>query len=406
MSTERSTLHRTAQELTILMPCLNEIETIATCVAKAASFLRDHGIHGEVLVSDNGSTDGSIEAAVAAGARVVNAPIRGYGGALVAGIESATGKFIIMGDCDDSYDFYNLMPFVEALRSGADLVMGNRFKGGIKEGAMPFLHRYLGNPVLSFLGRLFFRSPIRDFHCGLRGFRKDAILGLNLRTTGMEFASEMVVKASLADLRVDEVPTTLSPDGRSRPPHLRTWRDGWRHLRFLLMYSPRWLFFYPGLACTVVGLFLVLALLRGPIELLPGIVFDVHSIILGCLLILVGTQAISFALLARRYAASRGMLPRRKAWLPEAMSLEAILSIALVLASGGLSGVIYSVSIWSKADFGELAYASLVRMLMISGTSLALSAQLVFNSFISGIIAIGIADPPRRNEPKSGDLTS
>jgi len=406
MTTGHSSSQSTTHELTILMPCLNEIETIATCVAKAASFLREHGIRGEVLVSDNGSTDGSIEAAVAAGARVVNAPIRGYGGALITGIESAAGKFIVMGDCDDSYDFYKLMPFVEALRSGADLVMGNRFKGGIKDGAMPFLHRYLGNPVLSFLGRLFFRSPIGDFHCGLRGFRKDAILGLNLRTTGMEFASEMVVKSSLAGLRVTEVPTTLGPDGRSRPPHLRTWRDGWRHLRFLLMYSPRWLFFYPGLACAGLGLFLVLALLRGPLELLPGIVFDVHSIILGCLLVLVGTQAISFALLARRYAASRGMLPRRKAWFPKALSLEAILVIALGLALGGIAGVIHSISIWSQTGFGELAYASLVRILMISGTSLALSAQLVFNAFLSEIITIGIAEPPRRRTEDAGDVAA
>ena len=230
-------------ELTILMPCLNEEETIGLCIRKALSFLEQHQIKGEVLIADNGSTDQSRDIARRLGARVVNVEEKGYGSALLGGIRAAKGQYIIMGDSDDSYDFLNLMPFVSKLREGYDLVMGNRFKGGIEKGAMPFLHRYLGNPVLTFIGRLFFRIGISDFHCGLRGFRRESILAIGLNTPGMEFASEMVVKSALSGLKIAEVPTTLSPDGRSRPPHLNTWRDGWRHLRFLLIYSPRWMFF-------------------------------------------------------------------------------------------------------------------------------------------------------------------
>src|SRR6266513_5466209 len=246
------------------MPCLNEAETVATCVRKAIGFLAESGISGEVLVADNGSTDGSQQLATDAGARVVPISDKGYGNALMGGINAARGKYVIMGDADDSYDFTNLMPFVNELRKGADLVMGNRFQGGIAPGAMPPLHRYLGNPVLTFIGRLFFRSPVGDFHCGLRGFSKAAVARLDLRTTGMEFASEMVVKATLQRLRIAEVPTTLSRDGRNRPPHLRSWRDGWRHVRFLLIYSPRWLFLYPGTILMIAGLLAALWLLPGP----------------------------------------------------------------------------------------------------------------------------------------------
>jgi glycosyltransferase involved in cell wall biosynthesis len=235
-----------AVELTVLMPCLNEVRTLPACIGKAQGYFRRAGVAGEVLIADNGSTDGSVELAQSLGARVVHVPQRGYGAALIAGIAAARGRFVIMGDSDDSYDFSNLQPYVDALRGGGQLVMGNRFAGGIKPGAMPPLHRYLGNPVLSFVGRLFFRSPIRDFHCGLRGFDRAAMQALGLQSPGMEFASEMVVKATLWGLRVTEVPTTLSPDGRDRPPHLRSWRDGWRHLRFLLVHAPAWLFMYPG----------------------------------------------------------------------------------------------------------------------------------------------------------------
>ncbi|MTA42772.1 MAG: glycosyltransferase, partial [Actinobacteria bacterium] len=253
-------------ELSVVLPCLNEAETLAVCIRKARASMNELGIDGEVVIADNGSTDGSQDIARSEGARVVDVPTRGYGAALIAGITDAKGTFVIMGDADDSYDLSNLGPFVEALRGGAELVMGNRFAGGIAPGAMPALHRYLGNPVLTAVGRVLFRSPVKDFHCGLRGFRRDAILELDLRTTGMEFASEMVVKATLNKLTIVEVPTTLSPDGRSRPPHLRTWRDGWRHLRFLLLYSPKWLFLYPGIVVFLLGLILGGALLRGPIN--------------------------------------------------------------------------------------------------------------------------------------------
>src|SRR5882762_10355162 len=269
-------------ELSIVIPCLNEAETLATCIKKAQQSLREHNVEAEIIVADNGSTDGSQEIARALGASVVDISAKGYGNALMGGIATAHGKYIIMGDADDSYDFSALGPFIEQLRAGFDLVMGNRFIGGIKPGAMPPLHRYLGNPLLTFIGRLFFRSPIRDFHCGLRGFSKEAFLKLDLQTTGMEFASEMVVKATLQHLRLTEVATTLSPDGRSRPPHLRSWRDGWRHLRFLLLYSPRWLFLYPGLAALVVGLL-------GTLWLLPeartvgGITLDVHTLLYAAL---------------------------------------------------------------------------------------------------------------------------
>jgi glycosyltransferase involved in cell wall biosynthesis len=240
-------------ELTILMPCLNEVRTIGICIRKAQQFLQRTGIHGEILIADNGSSDGSQSLALELGARVVDVPTRGYGAALMAGIQHSAGRFVIMGDSDDSYDFSRLDDFVASLRSGAELVIGNRFRGGIEAGAMPPLHRYLGNPVLSYLGRLFFRIPLGDFHCGLRGCSRDAVLRLGLVTPGMEFASEMIAKAALAGLRIAEVPTTLRPDGRDRPPHLRTWRDGWRHLRFLVLFCPRWLFLYPGVGFFFVG---------------------------------------------------------------------------------------------------------------------------------------------------------
>ena len=296
-------------ELTILMPCLNEAETIARCVDKARGFLSARGVAGEVLVADNGSSDGSQAIAEAHGARVIGVPERGYGAALIGGIAAARGRFVIMGDADDSYDFAALMPFVERLRAGADVVMGNRFQGGIAAGAMPALHRYLGNPGLSFLGRLFFGVRTGDFHCGLRGFDRDRVRVLDLRTTGMEFASEMVVRAALAAYRIEEVPTTLSPDGRSRPPHLRPWRDGWRHLRFLLIYSPRWLFLYPGLAILLAGMIGTAVLLPGAVSI-AGIVFDLHTFIVSCFAILVGLQSITFAVIARKYAAQRGLVRR------------------------------------------------------------------------------------------------
>jgi hypothetical protein len=271
-------------ELSILMPCLNEAETLASCI-------ETNRIRGEIVIADNGSTDGSRQIAQSYGVRVIDVPTRGYGAALAAGISAARGRYVIMGDADDSYDFNALMPFLEGLRGGSDLVVGDRFKGGIAPGAMPFLHHYLGNPVLSFLGRLFFRVSCRDFHCGLRGFSREAISGLGLRTTGMEFASEMLVRAGLAKLKITSVPTHLAKDGRSRPPHLHTWSDGWRHLRFLLLFSPRWLFIYPGLAMIALGLGLGFALLPGPVRITPEISLDVHTLIVAAISILVGISS-------------------------------------------------------------------------------------------------------------------
>ncbi len=295
-----------------------------------------------------------------------------------------------MGDSDDSYDFSNLMPYVEQLRVGYDLVMGNRFKGGIAKGAMPFLHKYLGNPVLSFLGRLFFKIPVGDFHCGLRGFRRDTALSLGLTTPGMEYASELVVRMALAGGSIKEVPTTLSKDGRSRPPHLNTWQDGWRHLRFLLMFSPRWLFFYPSLFILLVGITLTVLLAQGAVNITPNITLDIHSMIVGCFCVLVGMQGVSFAIVARRYAALRGFLPftNQVRYLVDAITLERVLIVASVFFLGGLAGLIYCVSNWFSVHLGALEYGSLVRVLMLSGTAVAIAVQLAFTSFLAEILEI------------------
>jgi len=290
------------------MPCLNEAETLATCIAKAQASLRERGVRGEVIVADNGSTDGSQTIAAEMGARVVSVQAKGYGNALLGGIAEERGTYVIVGDADDSYDFSEVGPFIEQLRLGHELVMGNRFKGHIKRGAMPALHRYLGNPLLSGIGQLFFHSPCGDFHCGLRGFRRDVMTRLNLQTAGMEFASEMVVKASLHRLRIVEVPITLSPDGRSRPPHLRSWRDGWRHLRFLLLYSPSWLFLYPGMLLMLLGLLIGVWLLPGP-RIINGIIFDVHTLLYAAMAIVIGFQSVIFAAFTKIFAINEGLLP-------------------------------------------------------------------------------------------------
>jgi glycosyltransferase involved in cell wall biosynthesis len=295
-------------ELSIVMPCLNEAETLEICIRKAQRSLEELGIEGEIIIADNGSTDGSQEIARMLGARVVQVESKGYGNAVMGGVNAAGGRYVIMGDADDSYDFANLGPFVEKLRQDNDLVMGNRFKGGIKAGAMPALHRYLGNPVLTAIGRLFFQSPCGDFHCGLRAFRVDSIKRLDLKTTGMEFASEMVVKATINKMRIAEVPTTLSPDGRSRPPHLRSWRDGWRHLRFLLLYSPRWLFLFPGAILMLTGLLVGAWLLPGP-RAIGKITFDVHTLLYAALAVIIGFQAVSFAVCTKVFAISVGLMP-------------------------------------------------------------------------------------------------
>src|SRR5215510_4723666 len=298
----------TAVEISVVIPCLNEAETLEACIREAQQGIRDAGVSGEIIVADNGSSDGSLDIAERLGVRVVNVKARGYGSALMGGIAAAFGKYVVIGDADDSYDFGHIPRFLEQLRQGADLVMGNRFLGGIQKDAMPPLHRYFGNPALTSIGRLFFKSPVRDFYCGLRGFRKDAYERMGLRTTGMEFATEMVVKATLLKMRITEVPTTLSPDGRSRPAHLRTWRDGWRTLRFFLLYSPRWLFLYPG-----IGLMLIGAILGGwllPAQRTVGAVnFDVHTLLYAAAFVSLGFQAVAFAVFTKFFAISEGPLP-------------------------------------------------------------------------------------------------
>ncbi|NBS57317.1 MAG: glycosyltransferase family 2 protein [Betaproteobacteria bacterium] len=369
-------------ELTILMPCLNEAETLADCVRKAKDYLARSGIEGEVLVADNGSSDGSPAIAQAHGARVVAVAAPGYGSALKGGIDSAQGRYIIMGDADGSYDFAALDAFVAKLREGCDLVMGNRFAGGIAPGAMPFLHRYLGNPVLSFLGRLFFGSSVRDFHCGLRGFSKAAIAGLDLRTTGMEFASEMVVKSILRGLKIAEVPTTLAPDGRSRPPHLRTWRDGWRHLRFLLLFSPHWLFLVPGLGMTCAGTLAMAALIPGPLPV-GSVVFDIHTMLYAGGAVIVGLQICGFAVFSKVVAMVAGLVPPdpgTEAIVRQA-SLERGLVFGGILAMIGVAGALYGVLEWRAAEFGPLVATSMMRVAIPSLTVLAAGVQVMFASF-------------------------
>lgn len=371
-------------ELTVLMPCLNEIETVTKCVVKARQCLERLGIAGEVLVADNGSTDGSQAASEQAGARVVPVPVRGYGAALFAGSCAARGRFIIMADSDDSYDFSRLDAFVEGLRAGADLVMGNRFLGGIRPGAMPWKNRYIGNPILSGIGRLLFKCPARDFHCGLRGFTKEAFLRMNLQTTGMEYASEMVIKATLLRLRIEEVPTTLDKDGRSRPPHLRPWRDGWRHLRFMLLFSPRWLFLYPGLTLAAVGLLLVLWLLPGPIMLSQSVGLDVQTLLFASLAVQLGVQMASFALCARIYALRVGLLPEspRTERFARVFHLEGGLLVGALLCLVGLAGALSNVIGWSEAGFGELDARQALRASIPAASALGLGAQVIVTSFL------------------------
>jgi len=369
-------------ELTILMPCLNEAETLGTCIQKAMGYLRQSGVKGEVLIADNGSTDGSQTIAEGLGAIVVAVGERGYGSALKGGIAAARGRYIIMGDCDDSYDFTSLDAFVEKLRAGYELVMGNRFLGGIAPGAMPPLHKYLGNPVLSFIGRLFFKSPIRDFHCGLRGFSKKAIERLDLQTSGMEFASEMVVKSTIHGLKLAEVPTTLSPDGRTRAPHLRSWHDGWRHLRFLLIYSPRWLFLFPGLILSTIGVIILALLAPGPLTV--GVVtFDIHTMLYAGVAVILGFQLSAFAIFSKVFAVSARLIPedsRTTAILREA-TLERGLVFGGILAAAGAVGSLYGFFAWRALDFGPLVATAMMRVTIPSLTALAVGVQIMFASF-------------------------
>ncbi len=376
-------------ELSVVMPCLDEAETIESCIAKAQASIAKLGIRGEVVIADNGSTDGSRELAGALGARVIDVSTRGYGAALQEGIQAARGEFVIMGDADDSYDFSRLEPFLEQLRAGYDLVMGNRFLGGIAPGAMPSLHRYLGNPVLTALGRLFFHSPSGDFHCGMRGFRRSAIPRLNLRTTGMEFASEMVVKATLMGLRITEVPTTLSRDGRSRPPHLRSWRDGWRHLRFLLLYSPRYLFLVPGAVLTLAGLGLLSWLLPGS-RVVGRVAFDIHTMLFAAAAVAVGAQSMMFWLFGKAFATSEGLLPPdpRLSVLSGRHSLEFGIVAGLLLFITGIGLAAYAVFSWDRRAFGPLNPQETMRVAIPAMLLLILGVQIIFGSFFLSVLGL------------------
>ena len=376
-------------EVTVVMPCLNEAETLAVCIRKALGCLSENGFTGEVVVADNGSTDGSQAIAEAEGARVVSVEAKGYGSALMGGIAAAKGQYVIMGDADDSYDFSSLVPFIERLREGNDLVMGNRFRGGIAPGAMPPLHRYLGNPVLSGLGRLFFPCPVGDFHCGLRGFSREAFDRMKLQTTGMEFASEMVVKATLLGLQIAEVPTTLSPDGRSRPPHLRSWRDGWRHLRFMLLFSPGWLFLYPGLLLMTIGLG-VGGWLLPEARQLGGATLDVNTLAYSALAVMLGFQSVLFAVFTRTFVSTQGLGKESRVLnrLYRYVTLETGLIVGVVLIVLGLVGSVSATLGWRELDFGELNPSEVMRQVIPSTLAIALGFQIVLASFFLSVLGL------------------
>lgn len=386
----------TQPELTFLFPCLNEAETLGACIAEVAGALSHLGIRGEILVADNGSTDGSPDIAARAGARVIavadsfpNVAKRGYGTGLLAGLDAARSDRVVFADSDGSYDVSNLGAYVEALAGGADLVMGNRFRGGIRPGAMPLLHRVVGNPGLTLLGRIFFRAPVGDVNCGMRGCRRRAILDLNLRSMGMEFAIEMVAKASLNGLSIAEVPTVLRPDGRTRKPHLRTFHDGWRQLRFMLLYSPRWLFLYPGMAAFAAGVALMIALTFGPLRVL-GAVLDVHSMLVAMAAIVVGSQTVLSFMLAYQYATSQGVLPasaRFDAFI-EAQTLERTILWGGVLFVLGVAGIAASIVIWAGTHFGDLDVTRMMRIVIPSVSAIIVGFQLAGAGFVSSTLKL------------------
>ncbi len=382
----------TAVEVSIVMPCLNEAETVARCIQKAQRAAEKLGVAAEVIVADNGSNDGSAVIARELGARVVEVSRKGYGAALIGGIEAAAGEFVVMGDADDSYDFGEIGPFIERLRAGDDLVVGNRFAGGIEPGAMPLLHRF-GNPVLTNVSRTFFHTPIRDMHCGLRAFRKDAFERMHLRAAGMEFASEMVIKASLKGMRISEVPVTLHPDGRSRPPHLRTWRDGWRHLRFMLLFSPRWLFLYPGLTLFGVGLIAGAALETGPKRIGP-LGFDIDTLVLAAFCCLIGFQLIVFAVFTKVFAMREGFHPPNPSYnaMFRYVRLETGLAIGALMFAAGVIGTILAVATWQAVGFGALDARTSMREIIPAALLLTLGVQTIFASFFLSIL--GIEDQP------------
>ena len=378
-------------ELSIIMPCLNEAETLETCIRKAQSYLDRSGVRGEIVIGDNGSTDGSQEIAQRCGARVIAIPLRGYGAALYGATQAARGKYCIMGDSDDSYDFINLDGFLEKLRAGYDLVMGNRFAGEIKPGAMPWKNRYIGNPILSTIGKTLFRSPMGDFHCGLRGYSKAAFQKMDLRTTGMEYASEMVIKATILGLKITEVPTTLSPDGRSRPPHLRPYRDGWRHLRFMLLFSPNWLFLYPGLALVLLGLVVGAMILRQPV-MVGGVRLGIDTLIYCGTSIVIGFQAILFSVLSRKYAMQEGLYPRvvSKGFSLWNINLEWGLMIGFSVLLIGVATAVYALFTWGQHGFGELETEHIARLVIPSSIAMSLGLEIILSSFLMSTLALSV----------------
>ena len=378
-----------AVEVSIVMPCLNEAETLATCIQKAQQAIRKDGLSAEIIVADNGSTDGSQVIAAELGARVVPVKRKGYGSALIGGIDAAEGQFVIMGDADDSYDFTAIAPLIAKLREGCDLVVGNRFLGGIAPGAMPWSHRWIGNPLLTLISRIFFHTPVGDAHCGLRGFRKDAYGRMRLRATGMEFASEMVIKASLKGMKIAEVPVALKPDGRSRPPHLRTWRDGWRHLRFMLLFSPRWLFLYPGLALFAVGVLLSALLIPGPVRV-AGVHLDIHTLLVAGFLSLVGYQLVLFAVFTKIFAVRTGFHPPHPLLekIFRYVTLEVGLAAGALMVLVGLLVLVLAVASWQAVGFGNLNPLQTMREVIPAVVLLALGTQTVFASFFISILSI------------------
>jgi glycosyltransferase involved in cell wall biosynthesis len=376
-------------QVSIVMPCLNEAETLASCIQSAQRALDELGLRGEVVVADNGSTDGSVVIARELGARVVEVARRGYGNALIDGIAAAGGEYVVMGDADASYDFGAIAPFIERLRAGDDLVVGNRFIGGIEPGAMPWSHRWVGNPVLTRIGRVFFHARVGDMHCGLRAFRKDACERMQLRAAGMEFASEMVIKASLKGMRISEVPVVLRPDGRSRPPHLRTWRDGWRHLRFMLLFSPRWLFLYPGLVLFAAGMILSAALLPGPLRI-GGVRLDIHTLLVAGFLALLGYQLVLFAVFTKIFAIREGFHPPHPALerLFRYVTLEVGLAAGALMALAGAVALVLAVFSWQSVGFGNLDPSLTMREVIPAVVLLALGTQTVFASFFISILSI------------------
>jgi len=396
MATSASFLHHmepvmSAPEVSIVIPCLNEAETLAKVIRKALASFARMGVAGEVVVADNGSSDGSQQIAVDEGARLVHVPQRGYGAALHGGISAAYGEFVVMGDADDSYDLGSMDECLTHLRAGADLVMGNRFAGRIMPNAMPWLHKWLGNPVLSWLGRVLFNSTVGDFHCGLRAFRKSAWEAIALQTSGMEYASEMVIKAAIFGQRIVEVPITLYKDGRSRPPHLRTWRDGWRHLRFMLAYAPNWVFFFPGALMSIIGALTVIWLVPG-VQVVGNVMLDINTMVIAASVFLLGIQVMLFGILAKQYMTTRGLIPTsaRFTKINRVISIEYGLVISLVILAIGIWFVAQVFGVWQSSGFQFLNTQSSARMTLIGGSLMILAGQVGFTSILVSILGLDI----------------